>query len=910
VKHVLNLIGFALLLCVWGCNKNDVHVRYLRCEYRVNPIGIDAKHPRFSWEVEADRRAVKQSAYQLLIASDSNLLNEEEADRWNSGKVNSDAAFSISYRGQELRSGEQSFWKVRIWDEKGQVSDWSTVQSFRMGLLNPEDWKAQWIGFDEGRVIPKGVKPWVVRKKRRDKPAYIAMPIAYLRRDFECSDVEEGILNITALGMYEVYINGSKVSKDLYTPGWTDYEKRILYQTYDVSAFLIAGKNTIALKLADGWYSGNMADRGQFHYGHHPRVKAQLALSSGSVKQLIVTDASWRATHGPLLESDLIAGEVYDARLEKDGWCLPSGSTDDWRPVNVVDTITAPLYAYNGAGIQAFDRIEPFEFTQIASNKYLINFGQNLAGFVQLRVSGNRGDSVHMRFGERLNEDGSLHTRNLRSARASDTYVLKGEGVEAWEPSFTYHGFQYAEITTSIQLSADQLHAIALRAHTPEVSQFSCSDPLINRIRENILWSQRSNYLEVPTDCPQRDERLGWTGDAQLFMSTAMFQTDLASFYEKWVTDILDGQYENGRMPSTAPKIYLRVAMGWGDAGVIMPYLFYQNYGDTSMLRRCLPAMELWMDYLASHHDGYISTMDSYGDWQHVKEETPIPLLATAFHKHDADLLAEMAMVLGEQEKSAHYAALSDSIATAFRVHFIGEDQRLKTPTQTAYLLALNFGLYENEHERSAAHHLMEMIEENGYALTTGIIGTSMLLPTLSKLGAGALALRLLQSTAYPSWGYQIAQGATTTWERWNGVTDTSGFHSDSTNSLNHYAMGSCGQWLYAHLAGIRAQAPGYKEIEIAPYVQGSISWAEASYQSISGLIRCRWERDGNHLSVALSIPPNTSGWLCLPVKSLAENGVAMQNVDGVKEVQSLDGLLRVRLGSGTYQFEGELIGL
>ena len=892
--------------------ESEIAITRLRCEYLHNPIGIDVFQPRLSWNMESSRRSQSQTSYQILVANDPALLDRDSGNLWNSRRTHSNNSLNVQYQGKDLKSGTKYYWKVRIWDHDSTVSSWSEVGTWFTGLLNEGDWRADWIGFDLGRSDSLNeTKPWGNSMKM--KTDYRPRPCSYFRFEFE---LEESAYMahafITALGIYELYINGQKVGEDYFTPGWTDYSSRVYYNTYDVSTLLKMGVNTVAVALADGWYAGNVADRGQEYYGKNPRIKAQIhaTLQNGRTMS-VITDSNWVASLGPIVESDMQAGETYDARLEFEGWNSNGFDDKTWGQVNVQDTNTAILEAYPSIGVQKVEEIFPSEITLLPNGNYSINFDQNFAGWVRLKVRGNPGDSIVIRFAEKLNENGSLYTRNLRSARATDTYVASGNGEEIWEPTFTYHGFQYAEISGYPgELSQGDIVGVALHSNLESTGSFTCSNPLITRLNENILWSQKSNYFDVPTDCPQRDERMGWTGDAQVFMRTASYNMNIAPFFTKWLVDVADGQFENGRFPSTAPRVYNRVAAGWGDAGVICPWNLYNLYQDTLVIRKYYPKMSGWMKHLEGRDSNYISTLGSYGDWQNVESETPIEIIATAYYKKCADLMIEMASILGLHDDSIKYAGLSENIRTAFVDSFLMDDSKVKSETQTAYLLALSFSLLPESEDSLAFENLVETIYNSDTSLTTGILGTQLLLPTLTEYGRLDLAYRILLNERFPSWGHQINNGATTIWERWDSYSEYQGFHEDSTNSLNHYAYGSVGQWFYSTIAGIRPAAPAFKEILIDPRPGGELAFAKADFQSAHGLITSNWEIDKGQYHLDVTIPVNTSAWVTIrsnDLEAVTESGQPLYKTKGVKKIVKIKGQVWINIGSGSYYFQAPL---
>ena len=891
---------------------SDLHPTNLRCEYLDDPIAIDETAPRISWELQANGRNRAQTAYQVLVASTAELLAKDYGNLWNSGKVTSDETINLSYRGGKLSSRVSCFWKVKVWDQDNVSSDWSPVARWSMGLLDSNDWQAQWIGHDAALndTTAFGTQPWANDVER--KTDYRPLPCPYLRKEFELEGaVESAKIYITALGIYELNINGECVGIDYFSPGWTDYHKRIYYNTYDIGSVLKKGTNTIAVILADGWYAGNIADRGQQYYGKHLRLKAQLEIQTEDNEPIVLTtDRSWKAAFGALREADMQAGETYDARLEPEGWRNSGFDDSQWSAVVESDSITAPLEAYPSKTVQKIEEIKPIAVFETRPGVYVADMGQNFAGWAKTRINEKRGDVITLRFAEKLEADSGLYTRNLRGARASDTYYAKGDGVEIWEPRFTYHGFQYVEISGfSKPLSEDDITGIVVHSNLERTGSFSCSSELINKIYKNIFWSQRSNYFDVPTDCPQRDERAGWMGDAQVFMPTACYNMDVASFYKKWLVDVSDAQKDDGRFTSVAPNMGVRHGAAWGDAGVICPWYFFQVYSDIQTISKYYNGMTRWLSFLQDHSKSNLSTIITFGDWQNVECETPAAVISTAYFKRSSDLMAKMARELGKDDDVKKYESLSDSIKASFFEYFVNDSGYVDGRTQTSYLMALAFDLVPDSVRSIILSHLIKDIVKRDTALSTGILGTPLLLPTLTKNGHADLAYKLLLNTNYPSWGHQVENGATTIWERWDSYSTKKGFHEDETNSLNHYAYGAVGEWMYSTIAGIQSCGPGYKQIFIRPMPGGGLTQAEATYKSIRGSITSSWKLNEGVFSLDVSIPPNTVAKIYIPtnnVSSINESGQSAFSSDEF-QISSHDlYTTEIKVGSGSYSFTSD----
>jgi len=918
-KSIFMAIGFMLVM-VWAGpgpaaaqEGASITPRRLRCEYRENPLGIDETRPRLSWQLESPERGRKQTGYRILVAGSEAALEKNRGDLWDSGRIASDETIQIVYQGRPLLSRMLCFWKVMVWDGAGRPSAWSQPASFSMGLLQEEDWKAQWIGYDlpgqrKGRA-PKVTLPYIGEVVWPFSKRY--SPCPYLRKSFQVEKpVRRATVYATALGLYELHLNGARVGEDYFTPGWSDYNKRVYYQTYDVTALVRPGKeNVMGAILADGWYAGNVGWLGQRVYGWALRLRAELVLEyEDGTTEVVATDGSWRAATGPIREADIQAGESYDARLEMPGWDQAGFDDGRWKSAAVTERIEAKVEAYPGIPVRRTGEIKPVKLSEPKPGVWVFNLGQNFAGRARLKVKGQAGDKVVLRFAEMLNPDGTIYTRNLRTARATDSYILKGGGEEVWEPRFTYHGFQYVEVAGYPGApAADAVTGIVLHSDLPLTSSFESSNPLVNKLYGNIVWGQRSNYFEVPTDCPQRDERLGWTGDAQVFIRTAAYNMDVGAFFTKWMKDLEDGQFENGAFPRVAPQVAPGIAAGWGDAGIICPWTIYRVYGDTRIIEKHYAAMVRWIEFLEKRSPNYLSPpLGNEGDWLNVNAPTPKDLIATAYFGEDARLMAEMAKAIGKDDDAAKYRELFANIQKAFTARYVAADGKIAGDTQTAYLMALQFDLLPAEMRPAAAEHLIEKIQERDWRLSTGFLGAHLLLPTLTDVGQTDVAYRLLTETRYPSWGYSITQGATTTWERWDSYTKEHGFQNPIMNSFNHYAYGAVGEWMLGTLAGIDTDGPGFKRILIRPRPGGGLTYAQAGYDSIRGKIATHWWFEGNELRLEVALPANTSATVYVPAaqaKDVMESGRPAAQSPGIRFLRMDSGAAVFEVGSGSYAF-------
>jgi len=845
-----------------------VKISSLRCEYMENPLGIDNKSPQLSWKLTSSGKDQTQTAYRILVASDAAELDKNVGDLWDSGKVDSSDETGVKYSGTPLVSGQMCFWKVMVWDRDGKQSKWSKPAYWSMGLLNTQDWKAVWIGFDRPRIDAES-------NYAKKKLPYLLVPPRFLRKEFTVDKpVSRATLYASALGNYKMSINGDEVGNEYFTPGWTDYRVRVYYNTYDVTKLLKKGQNAIGGILADGWYSGYIGYKQmRDFYGKKPRLLGQLVIEhkDGS-KTVVATDGNWKANTGPILEGDFLAGETYDARLEMIGWDEPGFNAGNWTKVDVTDKIEAKIEAYPSNTVKVFQEIKPLSVSEPVKGNYVYDMGTNFAGFVRLKVRGDKGRKITLRFGERLNEDGTVYTANLRKARVIDTYICKGDGVEVWQPRFTFHGFQYVEVTGFPgKPNRDMITGIELTSATPVTGSFECSDPRLNQLYHNICQTQRANFIDIPTDCPQRDERMGWTGDAQAYVRTACFNMDVQSFFRKWLVDLTDAQLEDGDFPKVAPEVVTYGSGGpaWADAGVICPWAIYEVYGDKTILEKHYDAMAKFVEFREKSAPDHLAPekFHCYGDWLNINADTPKDVIYVVYTAGDAQIMTKVAAVLGKDEDVAKYTKLYGDIKRAFNKAYVSSDGTIKGNTQTAYILALWFDLVDGQLRDKAEQHLIKRIKERDWHLSTGFVGTRDLMHVLTKIDRTDVAYRLLFTDTYPSWLFPVKNGATSIWERWDSWTPEKGFGDVGMNSFSHYAYGSVGQWMFENIGGVKSAKPGYKEIVIKPYITDKLIWAKTSYDSIHGIIAVDWKRKGQKVTLKVSVPMNVKARVHVPGK-------------------------------------------
>lgn len=889
-------------------NASGLQISILRTEYLVNPLGIDFERPRLSWELTSERRGGVQRAYHIIVAADPESLRRGEGDLWDSGRIESGKTVQIVYDGAPIASRQRAWWQVRVWDGGDIPSAWSEIAFWERGIGKLTEWKANWI------AMP-GLTPDPDLAETRELDALLPVPL--FRRSFPVSQkVVRARLYASARGVYEARLNGAKVGDHQLAPGWTDYDKRVQVQAFDVTDAIQQGENVLGAMVGTGWYAGYVGfEPGARHYGTTPQWLAQLHIDyADGTSDVVATDDIWRSNVGPLRYSDFLMGEYYDATRELPGWDVAGFDDSAWCDMSVQNKNATPLVGEPAEPVRAQDEIVPIARAEPEPGVFIFDLGQNIAGWVKLKASGAAGTMIKLRFAEILNPDGSLYITNLRSARATDTFVLGGNGQEVFEPRFTWHGFRFVEVggypgTPEI----DAITGVVVGSDTKPVGAFTCSDELANQLQRNIVWGQRGNFLSIPTDCPQRDERLGWLGDAQVFVGTAVGNMDVAAFFTKWMQDVVDAQSEAGAFSDVAPRLVdlSDGAPAWGDCGVIVPWTIWKTYGDTRIIERHWDAMERWMDWLLNANLDLLwknNRNHDFGDWLSIGADTSKELIGTAYFAYDAKLMAEMAAAIGREYEVGRYRRLHEDIAAAFRAAYVHADGTIEGNTQTVYCLALHFGLLPQELRGKAAAHLVAGIQAKGGHLSTGFVGVSYLCDVLTNNGYPEIAYQLLHATTFPSWKYSILQGATTIWERWDGWTEEKGFQDPGMNSFNHYSLGSVGEWLRKTVAGIDnvPDGAGFEQILIRPVLDDSLAFAEGRYDSIHGTISSRWGRTGNGVSYTVTIPANTSAELWLPaldLSSLTEGGVSVAEADGITSVRHEGDHAVIHAGSGTYEF-------
>ena len=899
-----------VLLYLFGvAHSQNLFVRDLTCEHKNNPIGIDVTQPRLSWKISGTGNSIMQTAYSLRVSTDSRFSTTKLI--WQSGKIQSDESILRSYEGPDLKSGKKYFWQVKLWDNKGNESKWSQVASWEMGLLSKTEWKAKWIEMDG------------------DTLRYSPSP--HFRREFPIDkNIASARVYVTSHGFYELHLNGKKVGDQVLTPGWTSYGKRLQYQVYDVTNMLVKGNNAIGAVLGDGWYRGTLAWGNNWAiYGKTLGLLLQLKITyTDGSESLIVSDETWKAyNNGAIRMNDIYNGETYDATKKLTGWSMPEYSNMNWVNVKTTNYNNNNLIASEGSQPVKVQEIKPVRIFRTPKGNLIADMGQNMVGWIRMKVSGDKGTVVTLRHAEVMDKSGEFYTTNLRAAKSQLTYTLAGTGEEIYEPRFTFMGFRFVEVIGFPgELTTDDLTGIVVHSDMKVTGSYESSNPLLNQLQHNIQWGQKGNFVDVPTDCPQRDERLGWTGDAQAFCRTAAFNMDVSSFFTKWLKDISADQKPGGEVPDVIPDVLnkqnaltAQPSAGWGDVSVIAPWTMYLVYGDKRFLENQYPSMKAWVEYIRKKAgDSYIWKGGSkYGDWlfyhppvnNHTEPDghTEQDFIATAFYAYSASILSATAKELGITADEKIYSDLFQVIKGVFINEYVTKAGRVGTNSQTSYVLALMFNLLPDNLRDKSVTFLVEDIKSRRNRLSTGFLGTPYLCHVLSDNGYTDVAYDLLLQEAYPSWLYPVKMGATTIWERWDGQKTDSTFQDPGMNSFNHYAYGAIGDWMYRVSAGIETMGPGYKHLIIQPHPTDKLTYSRASYESSYGTVASGWERKDVTLTVKVLIPANTTARIILPAKGpdkVTEGGKVLSQNTSLRDIRTSDNKLFMDAGSGEYIFE------
>jgi alpha-L-rhamnosidase len=907
----------AILACILTCGSqtfaaNGLGLQDLRCEMLRNPLGIDALHPRLSWQIVGSGRNIIQTAYQVIVASSAEKLAHDEGDLWDSHKVQSAASIMVNYAGKALTSQTACFWKVRVWTNKGN-SSWSEPNFWSEGLLNASDWKAKWIGYDGGFS-------WDSVSK------FSRLSARYFRKEFKSDRaIKKAVVYIVGLGHYELYVNGKIIGDEVLAETPTDYTQAVKYNTYDVTNDISQGDNVIGTVLGNGrFFSMRPKYKPQKikEFGF-PKMLLQLEITySDGSKKVITSDDSWKFTaDGPIRTNNEYDGEEYDATKELTGWNTVSYEAGKWLNPQLVAAPGGRLEARMMEPIKIVTTINPVSILLLKPGVWIMDMGQNMAGWVQMRVKGNRGDKITLRFAETLQKNNELYVANLRDAKATDTYTLKGGGEEVWHPVFVFHGFRYVEIsgypgTPTVNDFVGQVVSDDMAT----TGQFETSDTLINRIYKNAWWGILSNYKGMPIDCPQRNERMPWLGDRAVGSLGESFVFNNENLYAKWLDDIQEAQLPDGSIPDVAPAYwhYYSDNMTWPGTYILVANMLYQQFGDKAPIEKHYASMKKWLSYMRQKYlQNGLMTKDKYGDWCvppespeliHAKDPSRITdgtLIATAYYYRMLFLMQRFAVILNKTADQRSFSTMAKATKEAFNQKFLNANtSQYGNNTVTANLLPLYFGMVPAKYDKPVFNNIINKIltTENGH-ISTGVIGTQWLMRGLTDYGRPDIAFRIADNSDYPSWGYMVKQGATTIWELWNGDTA-----APQMNSRNHIMLlGDLIAWFYQDLAGIKAVDPGFKTIVMKPANIKGLDSVKASYQTPYGLVKSSWKKGAGQFEWMVTVPPNTTATVYLPtktVKGVRDGNVELTREKGIKYAGSDQGETKVVIGSGDYDFK------
>ncbi|MFN8239556.1 MAG: family 78 glycoside hydrolase catalytic domain [Bacteroidales bacterium] len=903
------LFLYISMLLTLQLTAQDVTITDLTTDHKTNPVGIGNTQPRFSWKLTGTRRGIMQTAYSLQVATDQKFTGSKMI--WETGKVNSDQSVLLTYAGKPLVSSTKYFFRVKVWDELGKETRWSPVGTFETGLLTTDEWKAKWIEFPGDTVR--------------------FSPSPHFRKEFSISkQVASARVYITSHGYYELHINGSKTGDQVLTPGWTSYGKRLQYQVYDVTSQLKQGQNAVGVVLGDGWYRGTLAWGDNWGiYGKKLGLLFQMKVTyTDGKEEVFISDETWKGNQdGAIRMNDIYDGEIYDAGKKLTGWDLPGYNENSWKKVSTATYNNKVIIASESVPVRKIQEIKPVKIFKTPKGVLIVDMGQNMVGWVRLKVNGPKGTVVNLRHAEVMDKFGEFYTTNLRAAKCQLTYTLAGTGDEVYEPRFTFMGFRYVEVTGFPgDLKPENITGIVVHSDMRPTGSYESSNALLNQLQHNIQWGMKGNFVDVPTDCPQRDERLGWTGDAQVFCRTAAFNMDVAAFFTKWMKDIAADQKPGGEVPDVIPDILnkqdaktAQPSAAWGDVAVITPWTMYLVYGDKKILETQYPSMKAWVEYIRKKAgDSYIWKGGSkYGDWLFYKPHmyshtepdgyTQPDFIATAYYAYSSRLLSLAAKELGYTDDEKKYSEIFNSIRKVFNHEYVTPAGRVGTNSQTSYVLALMFDLLPEDMRPAAVKFLVSDIKSRRNHLSTGFVGTSYLCHVLSNNGQADVAYDLLLQETYPSWLYPVKMGATTIWERWDGQKTDSTFQDAGMNSFNHYAYGAIGDWMYRVSAGIELSKPGYKGVVLQPTPTSKLAFSKAVLESSYGQIASGWERKDGKIIVTIKIPANTSATIMLPANNtskVTESGNPVASVKDLKNIRTSGNRLLMEAGSGEYRFE------
>ncbi|OYX86137.1 MAG: alpha-L-rhamnosidase [Flavobacteriales bacterium 32-34-25] len=890
-KNILILV----FICFTNMTFAQVELRSLTVENLSEPIGIETKVPRFSWKLTSNKRDVKQTAYEIKVKEGNKVV-------WSSGKVTSEKSIFNKYQGVSLESNTKYAWQIRVWDNKGNTSKWAK-STFETAFMSSNDWKASWISSGLKNDVVDGIVP-VFRKSFATNKKIISAKVY-----------------ITSRGLYEVKINEKRMGDSYLAPGFTSYNKHLQYQTYNVTSLVSEGKNAIGVLLGSGWYRTSLVSKGHHNlYGKETALLFQMVItySDGST-ETVVSDDSWKASVSHITFSEIYDGENQDARLEQKNYSTVNFDDSKWTNVVIKDFPLNYITASINEPIRKHETFKPVKVLTSPKGETILDFGQNLVGWVKVNIQGKAGDQIKLSHVEMLDKKGVPYFENLRTAKAQDTYILSG-GTDTFEPHFTFFGFRYVRVEgLTGKIKPEDFTAIALYSDMKKTGTFETSNSYVNQLQSNIQWGQKGNFLDVPTDCPQRDERLGWTGDAEVFGRTAAYNFNTNQFFSKWLIDLALDQNPNGSVPFVIPDVFDRNdsgAAGWSDSSIIIPYDLYVAFGDKDIVERQYPSMKAYLDYVRSVAKNDLwNTGFQFGDWLSYKEDnskeraglksadTNNFLVAQCFYAYNVQIMIKAAALLGKTEEVKEYTALLERIQKAFQSEYITLSGKLTSDTQTAYILALQFDVLPENLRQQAVERLVKNIESYNFHLTTGFLGTPFLNPVLTRFGRNDVAYKLILQDTYPSWLYPIkAHGATTIWERWDSKKPDGSFQDPSMTSFNHYAYGAVGDWMYRTIVGIdteEADGAGYKEITIKPQIGGDLAYAKGSLETNYGLLSSAWKIENGKFIFDVEIPVNTTATIEFPTEKTATITEGKMNLKAKSK--------SARFGSGKYHFEMQL---
>ena len=915
-----SILLLSFQICTFGNEDIAIKIVNLRCENRINPIGIDILNPHMSWNLESNLRNKKQSGYQILVSNSSEELANNAGNYWDSGKMDSDKSIQIKYNGKNLSSESIYYWKVRAWDEDGNISEWSQPARWEMGLLKKNDWRAQWI--NDGKSGPKN-----------EEEMYQEDPAPLFRNDFIIDKkISNARLYITGVGYYEASINGQRVGDHMLDPGWTNYGKRVQYSTFDVTSFIHKNSNTIGIMLGNGWYNPlPLPMFTRYNLREHltigrPQFIAQLRIDyADGTSQTVVSNEKWKTTEGPILRNNIYLGEVYDARKEIKDWNKYGFDDNDWNPVEIAKEKLGKLQAQNQPPIKITAKLNPVKLNEPTTGVFIFDMGQNFAGWAMLKVKAPTGTKIKLRYGELLHEDGTLNVmtsvagqikrKNKNRAKETghffpdtawqqDIYITNGSGIESYTPRFTFHAFRYVEVSGYPgKPTLDMIEGLRLNSDLDRHGSFECSNNLFNEIQKITDWTFLSNIFSVQSDCPHR-ERFGYGGDLAATTDAFIYNYDMSNFYTKVVRDFQDAAFPNGRLTDTAPFVGIDYCgIGWAFSHPLTLLELYQYYGNISLIEEQYDIARKWFETVIAENDLIIT----HGLSDH-ESLAPIPTseMVTPLYFQSAKIMARLAKIINRMDDSERYGILLEKIKKAYLEKYLDKGSGKFSPnTQASQSFALYMGIApEDEIENAIAELVSDIEVTNQGHLTTGIFGTKYSLDVLSKCGQIETASKIVNQKSFPGWGHMIANGATTLWEHWE--------YSDNTYSHNHPMFGSVSEWFYKWVAGIQADqsAVGFDKIVIRPQIISNVNWSKAEYISVNGIIQTDWERHNHLFKLNVTIPFNCSAKIYLPtnnIKNITESGKGISDVDDVEFIKTENGSAIFSVGSGSYSFISQI---